>query len=100
MSKKPIVKTKRKMSSTYGESKMIVRAEFRVHVMLEANSIDEAAALLSSTDINYVIAEMNDGEWLGTHEFMGVTRVLPWDVETLCMSMGNDGTFFDDVDKE
>lgn len=98
--RRPTVRTKSKVSSFYKEKggKMIVRAEFRVAVMLEAESVDRAAAMLASTDINYVIAEMNDGEWLGTHEFVGVSQVLPWDVPTACEAMGGPADFF--VDKE
>ena len=79
---------------------MIVRAEFRVIVLLEADSVDKAAAMLASTDLNYILAEMNDGEWLGTHEFTGVRQVFPWDVAAACQAMGGDANFFDDADKE
>jgi hypothetical protein len=79
---------------------MIVKAEFKIIVLLEAESMDKAAALLASTDIGYVIGEMNDGEWLGTHEFVGVTRVHRWELDLACATVGGDSSFFDDADKD
>jgi hypothetical protein len=78
---------------------MIVRAEFKITVLLEAESMDKAAALLSSTDLGYVIGEMNDGEWLGTHEFTGVTRVYRWELDAACAAVGGDSSFFDNADR-
>lgn len=100
MTKTP-VKTKRKLSSSYEEKwrePMIVRAEFKISVLMQAESIDKAAAILASTDLGYIIGEMNDGEWLGTHEFTGVQQVLPWEVATQCQAMGGPDDFFADKD--
>lgn len=77
---------------------MIVRAEFKITVLLQAESIDKAAAILASTDLGYIIGEMNDGEWLGTHEFTGVQQVLPWEVDNACQAMGGPSDFFADKD--
>ena len=77
---------------------MIVMAEFRIRVLLQAESIAEASAMLSATDLGYIIGEMNDGEWLGTHEFTGVTQVLPWEVDNACQAMGGPSDFFADKD--
>ena len=77
---------------------MIVMAEFRIKVLLQAESIEKASAMLSATDLGYVISEMNDGEWLGTHEFTGVTQIQPWEVDTACQAMGGPSDFFADKD--
>ena len=77
---------------------MIVMAEFRIRVLLQAESISEASAMLSATDLGYIIGEMNDGEWLGTHEFTGVQQVHPWEVDDACQAMGGPSDFFADKD--
>jgi hypothetical protein len=95
------VKTKGKLSSSYEEKvkePMIVMAEFRIRVMLQADSLAEASAMLSATDLGYIIGEMNDGEWLGTHEFTGVQQVFPWEVASASQAMGGPSDFFADKD--
>jgi hypothetical protein len=77
---------------------MIVMAEFRIKVLLEAENLTEASAMLSATDLGYIISEMNDGEWLGTHEFTGVQQVFPWEVSGACEAMGGPSDFFADKD--
>jgi hypothetical protein len=77
---------------------MIVRAEFKISVLLQADSLAEASAMLSATDLGYIISEMNDGEWLGTHEFTGVQQVQPWEVDDACQAMGGPSDFFADKD--
>jgi hypothetical protein len=105
---------KRKLSSSYAEGKrhllalqeeersrpMIVRAEFKIAVLLEAESLEKAAATMAATSLSYIIAEMEDGEWLGTHEFTGVSRIHRWELDEACMAVGGDSSFFDNADKD
>jgi hypothetical protein len=104
--KRPTVKTKRKVGEYFPSEEerygfMIVKAEFKITVLLASDSVEKAAAMLASSDLIYIINEMNDGEWLGTHEFIGVTRVYRWDLASACAAVGGDVSFFgDEMDRD
>lgn len=56
-----------------------------------------AEPIISGVELDRVVQEMNDGEFIGQVEQGESKLVPPAKVKAALEAIGNDGTFFDDV---
>jgi len=74
---------------------IVVQVELRLTVLLPAQSIEEAAATLRRADLRDIGMQISEeGAWLGELQLIGTSRVLPWDLPSICSSYGVDIDFF------
>lgn len=72
----------------------VFKCEMRTTFLMEAENLDEAQARITGMEPEYVLREIDDGEFLGQTNIDAVAEVDSAHLEEEETALGGDGTFF------